>query len=52
MQAAPTLNQLPTAAALEDLNSLLGDPLSIEEVFTSSQQILSALVDAKLQNGE
>ena len=47
LQTAPTLNQLPTAAALEDLNSLLGDPLSIEEVISSSQQMLSALVDAE-----
>ena len=39
-------NQLPSAAALEDLNSLLGDPLTMEEVTNLTQRELSALVDS------
>ena len=47
LEAELTPHQLPVAAALEDLNSLLGDPLSYEEVCSISQQNLLALVDSE-----
>ena len=40
-------HQLPMAAALEDLNSLLGDPLTTEEVTALTQREMSVLVDAE-----
>ena len=41
------LPSLPIAEAMEDLNSLLGDKLLPEQVYSMTQWELSLLVDAK-----